>query len=55
MARPLRGDTNKTKLELNGLPKLTHNLVEMMDRYFENVCELDIIYNIEKATTFLMK
>ena len=26
-----------------------HNLVETMDKYFENVCELDIIYNIEKA------
>lgn len=26
-----------------------HNLVETMDKYFENVCELDIMYNIEKA------
>jgi AP-4 complex subunit sigma-1 len=23
-----------------------HNLVETMDKYFENVCELDIMYNI---------
>ena len=26
-----------------------HNMVETLDRYFENVCELDIMYNIEKA------
>lgn len=26
-----------------------HNLVETLDKYFENVCELDIMYNIEKA------
>lgn len=26
-----------------------HNLVETMDKYFENVCQLDIMYNIEKA------
>jgi AP-4 complex subunit sigma-1 len=26
-----------------------HNLVETMDKYFENVCELDIMFNIEKA------
>ena len=26
-----------------------HNLVQTMDKYFENVCELDIMYNIEKA------
>ena len=24
-------------------------MVETLDRYFENVCELDIMYNIEKA------
>eukprot|EP00162_Nutomonas_longa_P002439 comp13074_c0_seq1/m.17705 comp13074_c0_seq1/g.17705 ORF comp13074_c0_seq1/g.17705 comp13074_c0_seq1/m.17705 type:complete len:144 (-) comp13074_c0_seq1:53-484(-) len=26
-----------------------HLIVETMDRYFENVCELDIMFNIEKA------
>eukprot|EP00295_Goniomonas_pacifica_P039071 CAMPEP_0175990096 /NCGR_PEP_ID=MMETSP0108-20121206/52114_1 /TAXON_ID=195067 ORGANISM="Goniomonas pacifica, Strain CCMP1869" /NCGR_SAMPLE_ID=MMETSP0108 /ASSEMBLY_ACC=CAM_ASM_000204 /LENGTH=92 /DNA_ID=CAMNT_0017321525 /DNA_START=225 /DNA_END=503 /DNA_ORIENTATION=- len=26
-----------------------HTLVETMDRYFENVCELDIMFHIEKA------
>eukprot|EP00605_Chrysophyceae_sp_TOSAG23-4_P002222 GSChrysophyteH1.ASY1.ANO1.2465.1 assembled CDS len=26
-----------------------HSLVETMDKYFESVCELDIMYHIEKA------
>ena len=26
-----------------------HALVETLDRYFENVCELDIMFNLEKA------
>ena len=26
-----------------------HNLVETLDKYFENVCELDIMFNIEKG------
>ena len=26
-----------------------HSLVETLDRYFESVCELDIMYHIEKA------
>eukprot|EP00163_Fabomonas_tropica_P012498 TRINITY_DN23822_c0_g1_i1.p1 TRINITY_DN23822_c0_g1~~TRINITY_DN23822_c0_g1_i1.p1 ORF type:complete len:144 (-),score=38.25 TRINITY_DN23822_c0_g1_i1:133-564(-) len=26
-----------------------HLMVETMDRYFENVCELDIMFNLEKA------
>ena len=25
--------------------------VETLDRYFENVCELDIMFNLEKVTT----
>ena len=29
--------------------ELIHNLVETLDKYFENVCELDIMFNIEKA------
>ena len=40
----LDDDTN----ELSML-ELIHNLVETMDKYFENVCELDIMFNIEKA------
>lgn len=37
--------------EINELAYLEfiHNLVETLDRYFENVCELDIMFNIEKA------
>jgi AP-4 complex subunit sigma-1 len=26
-----------------------HALVETLDKYFENVCELDIMFNLEKA------
>ncbi len=26
-----------------------HNVVETFDKYFESVCELDIMFNIEKA------
>lgn len=26
-----------------------HRLVELLDKYFGNVCELDIIFNFEKA------
>ena len=29
--------------------ELIHNLVETLDKYFENVCELDIMFNLEKA------
>ena len=29
-----------------------HNLVETMDKYFENVCELDIMFNLEKIIHF---
>ena len=31
------------------LLEFIHNLVETLDKYFENVCELDIMFNIEKA------
>ncbi|KAK1443301.1 AP complex sigma like protein [Babesia gibsoni] len=31
------------------LYELIHNLVETMDRYFGSVCELDIMFNLEKA------
>jgi AP-4 complex subunit sigma-1 len=26
-----------------------HTLVETLDKYFESVCELDIMFNLEKA------
>ena len=26
-----------------------HNIVETFDKFFESVCELDIMYNLEKA------
>uniref|UniRef100_A0A7S2U0L5 AP complex subunit sigma n=2 Tax=Lotharella TaxID=74819 RepID=A0A7S2U0L5_9EUKA len=38
------GQTNEL-----GVLELIHNLVETLDKYFENVCELDIMFNIEKA------
>ena len=40
-------DTNDTN-EL-GLLEFIHALVETLDKYFENVCELDIMFNLEKA------
>jgi AP-4 complex subunit sigma-1 len=32
-----------------GMLEFIHALVETMDKYFENVCELDIMFNLEKA------
>lgn len=32
-----------------GILELIHALVETLDKYFENVCELDIMFNLEKA------
>ena len=32
-----------------GMLEFIHNMVETLDKYFENVCELDIMFNIEKA------
>lgn len=29
--------------------EMIHRYVEVLDRYFGNVCELDIIFNFEKA------
>eukprot|EP01056_Protomagalhaensia_sp_Gyna25_P003508 Protomagalhaensia_sp_Gyna_25__3507@NODE_3152_length_707_cov_481_462575_g2542_i1_p1_GENE_NODE_3152_length_707_cov_481_462575_g2542_i1NODE_3152_length_707_cov_481_462575_g2542_i1_p1_ORF_typecomplete_len150_score25_80Clat_adaptor_s/PF01217_20/6e51_NODE_3152_length_707_cov_481_462575_g2542_i187536 len=38
-------------IEVNELAilELIHCLVETYDKYFENVCELDIMFNLEKA------
>jgi AP-4 complex subunit sigma-1 len=32
-----------------GVLEFIHALVETLDKYFENVCELDIMFNLEKA------
>mmetsp|Transcript_11764 Transcript_11764/g.13545 ORF Transcript_11764/g.13545 Transcript_11764/m.13545 type:complete len:145 (-) Transcript_11764:289-723(-) len=32
-----------------GILELIHALVETLDKYFEQVCELDIMFNLEKA------
>lgn len=32
-----------------GMLEFIHATVETLDKYFENVCELDIMFNIEKA------
>eukprot|EP00762_Andalucia_godoyi_P002917 ANDGO_04081.mRNA.1 AP-4 complex subunit sigma len=32
-----------------GALEFIHAFVETLDRYFENVCELDLMFNIEKA------
>merc|ERR1719402_1494919 len=41
----------KKEEEVNelGILEFIHTLVETLDKYFENVCELDIMFNIEKA------
>jgi len=39
-------DTNSNEL---GYLELIHTLVETLDKYFESFCELDIMFNIEKA------
>eukprot|EP00933_Yihiella_yeosuensis_P083194 TRINITY_DN97376_c0_g1_i1.p1 TRINITY_DN97376_c0_g1~~TRINITY_DN97376_c0_g1_i1.p1 ORF type:complete len:146 (-),score=21.92 TRINITY_DN97376_c0_g1_i1:159-596(-) len=35
------------------LLEFIHTLVETLDKYFENVCELDIMFNLEKAHVIL--
>ena len=39
---------DKEDNELAGL-EMIHHLVEVLDRYFGNVCELDLIFNFHKA------
>ena len=48
VAQRLRESRPQTPLVLAFL-EFIHNLVETLDKYFENVCELDIMFNIEKA------
>jgi len=40
--------TDRTDNELLTL-EITHHFVEVLDRYFGNVCELDLIFNFHKA------
>uniref|UniRef100_A0A0G4GHB8 AP complex subunit sigma n=1 Tax=Chromera velia CCMP2878 TaxID=1169474 RepID=A0A0G4GHB8_9ALVE len=42
------GTDNEDENELSVL-ELIHTLVETLDKYFENVCELDIMFNLDKA------
>jgi len=41
------GDNELTALEI------IHRYVEVLDRYFGNVCELDLIFNFQKAYSIL--
>lgn len=41
-------DNTDDENELSYL-EFIHTLVETLDKYFENVCELDIMFNLEKA------
>jgi len=36
-----------------GYVEAIHCFVEMLDRYFGNVCELDLVFNFHKAYTIL--
>ena len=56
VAAPERLDAHCSKgLEDNelGVLEFIHALVETLDKYFENVCELDIMFNLEKAQFIL--
>ena len=43
------GVTNDDTDNELGILEFIHALVETMDKYFESVCELDIMFNLEKA------
>ena len=40
------GDASVNELEVL---EMIHNMVETLDKYFDNICELDIMFNIEKV------
>jgi AP-4 complex subunit sigma-1 len=42
----VKNDDSENEL---GILEFIHALVETMDKYFESVCELDIMFNLEKA------
>ncbi|KAF8822445.1 clathrin adaptor complex small chain family protein [Cardiosporidium cionae] len=46
------GMENPNSNELSVL-EFIHCIVEALDKYFENVCELDIMFNLEKAHIIL--
>ena len=48
LARAIVGTTPNEENEL-GILEFIHCLVETLDSYFENVCELDLMFNLEKA------
>ena len=52
MSSDSSGDTDTISNEL-GYLEFIHTLVETLDKYFESVCELDIMFNIEKAHMIL--
>ena len=35
--------------------EVIHFFVELLDKYFKNVCELDIIFNFEKAIHYFTR
>lgn len=43
------GVDNSGKENELAILEFIHTMVETLDKYFENVCELDIMFNIEKA------
>ncbi|ETO18594.1 AP-4 complex subunit sigma-1 [Reticulomyxa filosa] len=43
------GVDNSGKENELSILEFIHTMVETLDKYFENVCELDIMFNIEKA------
>ncbi|EDO38137.1 predicted protein [Nematostella vectensis] len=43
---------DSTENEL-GIMEFIHNFVEILDRYFDSVCELDIMFNIDKVHMLL--
>ncbi|CAE8586604.1 unnamed protein product [Polarella glacialis] len=47
------GTDNDDECNELALLEFIHTLVETLDKYFENVCELDIMFNLEKAHIIL--
>eukprot|EP00401_Gymnodinium_catenatum_P055537 CAMPEP_0117522248 /NCGR_PEP_ID=MMETSP0784-20121206/34108_1 /TAXON_ID=39447 /ORGANISM="" /LENGTH=187 /DNA_ID=CAMNT_0005318311 /DNA_START=93 /DNA_END=653 /DNA_ORIENTATION=+ len=47
------GADNDDSVNELALLEFIHTLVETLDKYFENVCELDIMFNLDKAHIIL--
>ena len=43
------GVDNTSEENEMGYLEFIHTMVETLDRYFENICELDIMFNLEKT------